>query len=67
MSQSGNNLIQQARRASDALLAAQLIPVGEATELPPAEVAIQWRLAVALQGNNPARDFENTRPMWEDS
>lgn len=37
----------------------------EVTELPPAEGALQWRLAVALQGKNPARDFENTRPMWE--
>lgn len=37
----------------------------DVTELPPAEGALQWRLAVALQGSNPARDFENTRPMWE--
>lgn len=37
----------------------------EVTELPPAEGALQWRLAVALQGHNPALDFENTRPMWE--
>ena len=55
----------QARGISDALLAPLLIPVGEATELPPAEASLQWRLAVALQGRNPARDFENTRPMWE--
>lgn len=48
-----------------ALLSRQPIPGLEVTELPPAEAAIQWRLAVALQGNNPARDFENTRPMWE--
>lgn len=37
----------------------------EVTELPPAEGALQWRLAMALLGSNPARDFENTRPMWE--
>lgn len=56
-----------ARRTSDALLAGMQIPVGEATELPPAEASLQWRLAVALQGRNPARDFENTRPLWEDA
>lgn len=48
-----------------ALLSHQPIPGLEVTELPPAEASLQWRLAVALQGNNPARDFENTRPMWE--
>ncbi len=57
--------LNAARSISDALLTAPQIPVGEATELPPAEASIQWRLAVALQGNDPARDFENTRPMWE--
>ncbi len=67
MSTAGTNLIQQARRATDALLSGLQIPVGEATELPPAEAALQWRLAVALQGRNPARDFENTRPLWEDA
>lgn len=57
--------LPDARRTSDALLAGMQIPVGEATELPPAEASIQWRLAVALQGSDPARDFQNTRPMWE--
>lgn len=37
----------------------------EVTELPLAEGALQWRLAMALQGTNPARDFENTQPSWE--
>ena len=54
-----------ARAISNTLLSHNTIPVGEATELSPAEVFLQWRLAVALQGDNPARDFENTRPMWE--
>ena len=52
-----------ARLASDALLTQQQITVGEATELPPAEAAIQWRLAVALQSPRP--DFANTVPAWE--
>lgn len=51
--------LDQARAISDALLTQESIPLPEVTELPPAEGALQWRMAQALQ------DFEITRPMWE--
>lgn len=53
----------RARWISDQLLTQDRIPVPEVTELPPAEGAIQWRLAVALMQDRP--DFENTIPAWE--
>jgi hypothetical protein len=59
------NDIERARLVSDALVTREPIPGLEVTELPPAEGALQWRLAVALLGTNPANDFANTVPAWE--
>ncbi|HNU11730.1 MAG TPA: hypothetical protein PKJ45_10290 [Rubrivivax sp.] len=55
--------ISEARRISDELARPGLLPVGEATELPPAEGALQWRLAKALQADDAARSFAITVPM----
>lgn len=52
-----------ARRISDELMQPGFIPVGEVTELPPAEGALQWRLAKALQAEDAARAFAVTVPM----
>jgi len=51
-----------ARRISDELARPDLLPVGDAVELPPAEGALQWRLAKALQADD-ARAFAPTVPM----
>jgi hypothetical protein len=56
-----NLTLSQARAISDACTTAArvsfgpLIPVGEATELPPDEGRIQWALAVALFDANNGR------------
>ena len=55
--------LDAARRVSDELMRPDLIPVGEVTELPPAEGALQWRLAKALQADDAARSFAVTVPM----
>ena len=55
--------IHSARRISDELARPDLLPVGEATELPPSEGALQWRLAKALQADDFARAFMPTQPM----
>ncbi|WP_128000380.1 hypothetical protein [Piscinibacter defluvii] len=52
-----------ARRISDELARPDLLPIGEVTELPPAEGALQWRLAKALQADNFERAFAITQPM----
>jgi len=57
--------LDAARRTSDELTMPGQIPAGEATELPPAEGDLQWRLAKALQADDAAPAFANTRPMWE--
>ena len=55
---------EQARQTSELLHARDAISGLEVTELPPAEGALQWRLAVALLSKNPADDFQNTVPGW---
>lgn len=55
--------LDTARRSSDLLLTGLQIPAGEATELPPAEGLLQWRLAVALQADDAGRAFAATQPM----
>jgi hypothetical protein len=61
-----NAPLDHARAISNALLAqpAPAIPGLEVTELPDAEAQLQWRLAVALQSRDPARDFQITVPAW---
>ena len=59
------NDIDRARGVSDALVTREPIHGLEVTELLPAEGSLQWRLAVALLGKDPAADFVNTVPAWE--
>jgi hypothetical protein len=54
---------EQARATSDLIHDRPAMQGVEVTELPPAEAAIQWRLAVALLSDPP--DFQNTVPAWE--
>jgi len=54
--------LAQARAVSDALLSRPPIPGLEVTELPPAEGALQWRLAMVLSCRMPVPDFVNTEP-----
>ena len=68
MQRSSLNL-DNARATSDACLlfprlSRPAIPGLEVTELPPGEGWLQFRLARALFARNPARDFQNTQPLW---